>query len=265
LQRDLLGAYSEAVYSRGADTVNISMRLDYADETFTRLSPRLGWRRGLGRQLAMRISAGRAFKLPSFFAVAAPPALGGNPDLRPETATSYEAGLEWRSVEQKLALRTTAYYSDFRDLVDFDFQQFLHVNRGSVRARGFETELEATLAPALQLFLNVNFQDVDSKDGAELRHRPDWYGNGRLIYRFRQQLHIQLDATSRGDMHDQQIPVTDRFNVAGTTLLGTSLIWRAGQTRLTLRAENLTSRDYETLIGFPGPGRHVRLEARWRR
>ena len=42
----------------------------------------------------LRASAGRASKLPSFFALASPRALGGNPDLRPESAWGGEAGIE---------------------------------------------------------------------------------------------------------------------------------------------------------------------------
>ena len=63
--------------------------IDYDDQA----SPRIGLRmRPTDSSFTLRASWGQAFKLPSFYALASPRALGGNPDLEPESATSVDFG-----------------------------------------------------------------------------------------------------------------------------------------------------------------------------
>ncbi len=45
----------------------------------------------------------RGFKLPSFFALASPPQLGGNPDLRPETSVGVDFGVDQPADDLDLA------------------------------------------------------------------------------------------------------------------------------------------------------------------
>ena len=66
--------------------------------------------------------------------------------------------------------------------------------------------------------------------------------------------------------YDEQIPVPDRDAVDGYGLVGLAGSWRV-RDRWTLRArlDNLTDRSYETLIGFPGPGRSFWVGVGWDR
>jgi outer membrane receptor protein involved in Fe transport len=65
---------------------------------------------------------------------------------------------------------------------------------------------------------------------------------------------------------DRQLPAPERTSVPGYALLGASarLQLRPGLV-LTVRGDNLLDREYETYIGFPGPGRALRAGLAWAR
>ena len=266
LTRDHAGAFTELFYQRNNFVWEMSARVDVPDNAATQLSPRLGFSYTTNRgHTRFHSSAGRAFKLPSFFALASPPALGGNPDLRPETALGADLGVNHRFEEQGLELGLTLFRNEFENLVDFDFQSFLHVNRAEVEAQG--AELTFTWQPEPRFFLDLNLtrQKVeDPQTGETLRHRPDWTGGGRLSWTPLPQLRLQLDARGISESRDEQIPVPERMTVPGHTVFGFSSALELGPAwRIHLRAENLADKSYETAIGFPGAERSFKAGVRW--
>ena len=123
----------------GSVLLEAVLRADVATTDSLQLNPHAGIvvRPGEGTT-RLRASAGRASKLPSFFALASPRALGGNPDLRAESAWGGEAGVEHDFRGARLSVGAAYFLQRYEDLVDFDFEQFLHVNRSRVRTQGVE-------------------------------------------------------------------------------------------------------------------------------
>jgi vitamin B12 transporter len=266
--RTSLGAFAEALIERGANfTCELGGRLDRVDGAGarggrTRASPRLGLSyRPSGGATRLHASAGTAFKLPSFFALASPRALGGNPGLRPETGAGGDAGLDHRFAAARLDLEANVFYNRFRDLIDFDFQRFLHVNRSSVAARGAELALAWRPAERLSAALDATWQEVtDLATHAPLRHRPRWVGGGHLDWQPTAALRLRLDSQGTSRSLDQQLPVPSRDSVAGYQVIGAGGSWQlAERWQLRGRIDNLAGRRYQVLIGFPGAGRAVRL------
>ncbi len=270
VSRDLLGAFTEALVQTGALTAELGGRLDRVSGVGsgprggvrTEADPRLGlsWRPGVGTT-RLHASAGRAFKLPSFVALASPRALGGNPALRPETGIGGDAGVEHRFRAASLDLDATLFYNRFRDLIDFDFHQFLHVNRSSVEARGAELSLSWHASPRLSAALSATWQDVeDLTTRAPLLHRPRWVGGGHVDWRASSRLRLRLDTQAVSRSLDQEIPVPGRDSVAGYEVLGLGAAWRLDEGwQLRGRIDNLAGRRYQVLVGFPGAGRALRL------
>ncbi|HXU32598.1 MAG TPA: TonB-dependent receptor [Thermoanaerobaculia bacterium] len=262
LDRTTAGAFVELLGERGRLAWELAYRLDRTEGERTEQSPRVGasYRIGPGAT-RLRASVGRAFKRPGFFATASPPALGGNPDLRPEVALGADLGIEHRIERANLALGAGVFRNRFRDLVDFDFETFRHVNRSRVEARG--AELTAAWQPprSVSLQASATWQEVeDERTGAPLRHRPRWSGGLRLTGKPASRLQIALDLRFATKSFDEQIPVPERRTVSGYTLLGGAIAWQATPAwRLALRFDNLADERYETLIGFPGAGRSARL------
>jgi vitamin B12 transporter len=68
----------------------------------------------------LRASAGRGFKEPAFFdTFSTSPFARGNPDLRPERSTSFEAGLEQDLLRGYVTLSVTGFAQRFRDLIQY--------------------------------------------------------------------------------------------------------------------------------------------------
>jgi vitamin B12 transporter len=209
---------------------------------------------------------GRASKLPSFFALASPPALGGNPDLKPERTVGGEAGAEQALFGGRLELGAAVFLHEYRDLVDFDFDLFTHVNRAKVRTRGVEVTGRWRPHATLTIAAEATFVDADDLSGAPLLYEPRWLGGGAVTWEPGEKLRLRLEARAVSHYLDRQLPVPDRDTVAGYGLLGFAGSWRLGR-GLSLRArlDNLADRSYETLIGFPGPGRSFWAGVGWER
>lgn len=263
--RTLPGATTELTWERGRFTVELGSRFDLPEDHAAQWSPRLGlsWRLG-GGETRLRASAGRAFKMPSFFALASPPQLGGNPGLRPETVLGGDLGIEAEPAAG-LSGGLTVFYNRYEDLIDFDFATFSHVNRSEVEARGIEARLDWRPTPRLALHANGTWQEVeDLATQARLRHRPKRVGGARLVWSPRAEIDLQLDLQAVSRSFDEQIPVPERDTVPGHEILGLSASWRLAESwRLRARIDNLTDEAYEELIGFPGAGRSFRLGLRW--
>ncbi|HEX3131912.1 MAG TPA: TonB-dependent receptor [Thermoanaerobaculia bacterium] len=265
IDRTVAGAYTELIADRGPWTFELGSRVDVPEEGGAEWSPRLGfgWRPVEG--VRVHASAGRAWKLPSFFALASPRALGGNPDLKPETVIGGDLGADWR-LAHNVDAGLTLFYNRYQDLVDFDFEQFLHVNRSEVETRGVEGSLGWHPSDRLSFQANATWQDFeDLKTHAKLRHRPEWTGGVRVLWKPAPAYSLDADVQAVSRFFDEQIPVPERDTVEARELVGLGAAWRFSHPwELRLRVDNLLGEEYETLIGFPGADRSVRLGLRWK-
>ena len=261
------GAHLQLLQRHGDLLLDLGVRADLVKDG-EELSPRLGlsWRPGQGAW-RWRVSVGRAFKLPSFFALASPRALGGNPDLVPEASFSWDAGVErsWDSAGVRLGLNV--FSSRFEDLVDFDFETFLHINRSKVDAE--EAELSLTWrAPASRFSLDAALTWQETEDratGQALLRRPDWSGSLNLSWRPSDDVTLGLGLQSVGRLPDAQIPVPELAFAPAYELLHLAASWQVhSHWQLRARFDNLLDEDYETLVGFPGAGRAAALTLKYR-
>jgi outer membrane receptor protein involved in Fe transport len=261
------GAYAGLLRQQGTFLYQAALRVDAATTDPVQVNPHVGlvWSPGSG-VTRLRASVGRASKLPSFFALASPRALGGNPNLRPERALGGEVGLDRSFHRSRLQLGATLFLQEYRDLIDFDFQQFQNVNRSQVRTKG--AEIEVRWQPHATLSVQAEATWVDAKDlgGAQLLQQPKWFGGGRVTWQPTPRISLRVQAHAVSRYLDHQIPVPERDSVDGYGLFGFAGSWRV-KDGLWLRArmDNLADRVYETFIGFPGPGRSYWVGVGWDR
>ena len=260
------GAFAGARHERGRLLYEMALRVDVANDGQVEANPHAGLVFRVADETRLRVSGGRASKLPSFFALASPPALGGNPDLLPEHVWGGEAGIEHRVRAARLDLGVTYFLQELHDLIDFDFQQFRHVNRAQVRTQGVELSARWQAVPQLALEAQATYLDVVDLAGGTLLQTPKWTGGGRLTWRPSPRASLRVDLRGSSGYLDVQYPVPDRGSVDGYGLLGAAASWRvADGVVLRARGDNLTDRSYETLIGFPGPGRSFWAGVGWER
>jgi vitamin B12 transporter len=262
------GVFGALRQRRGGFLYELALRADVASSDTVQLHPHAGvvWSTASGRT-RLRASVGRASKLPSFYALASPRALAGNPDLKPERTVGGEAGVEQSLFGGRIEIGATAFLHEYRDLIDFDPDLFQLVNRAKVRTRGFE--LTGAWRPHATVTVAVEATYVDAYDLSgepPLLYEPHWIGTGRATWKPGTRLSLQLEARGVSHYLDQQIPVPDRDTVDGYGLLAFAGSWRLGRgLALRGRVDNLTDRSYQTLIGFPGPGLSFRAGLGWER
>lgn len=131
----------------------------------------------------VRASYAEGFKAPTLYQLYAP--YYGTPTLRPETATSYDGGVEQTALAGAVRLRATYFNRHTNDLIDFDPATFTYRNISRARAEGVEFEL--ALHPVEALVIAANYtrtHSINADTGLLLARRPqdsvnvsvDWDG-----------------------------------------------------------------------------------------
>ena len=200
----------------------------------------------------------------------------GNPNLRPEKTTSYEAGLVQETLGRRLRAEVSAFANSFKDLITFVFAQMPSTwqNIEASRARGLEFSAQGRLAPWLSLAGNytrmwTRITRSNSPDslfngtGQELPRRPGNSGAVSLSLTPKRWW-LQTGAVLVGERQDQ-----DLFGV--TRSRGYQNVYAAGSLRLNrnvvpfLRVENLLNSRYQEILGYPALSRsaHGGLRVEW--
>ena len=265
LARTTPAAYAELALDRGPLFLEAGVRADFPEDRDTEWSPRLGVHyRFRDSGVALRASWSRAFKLPSFFALASPPALGGNPDLEPEASIGVDLGIELEP-STELSAGVTLFDNQYKNLIDFDFDLFRHVNRASVDAQGVEAYVRWKAASGLRIWSDLMVQSVeDPSSDQPLLQIPDWKVSLQILWDPTRSLHLKLEGLYVDESLDRQIPVPQLDRVDSYTVFHLAATWEfIDRWQLRVRVENLTDEEYEHFIGFPEPGIGGRVGVRF--
>ncbi len=260
LSRSLPGLFATAALVLPQIELRGGLRADFPENGKTRITPRAGVIVPLG-QSGLRLTANYAlgFKQPSLFALAFP--LIANPDLLPERSRTSDAGLAWSSLDKTFEASVTAYRSVYRDLIDFDPERFINVNRDRVTAKGVELAASGQEGP-FRLIASLTYLDTKSADGALLRFRPEWKGAGALEWQASEALSLRLDGRFSGRFTDSSVP-TGFTRLGGFATLDMSASFRLSPAlQISASLRNLANERYERTVGTPEPGRNVFVSLR---
>ncbi len=232
---------------------------------FAGLSGKLGASAGLWGPLALRASAGRTWRAPSFgelFLEQGP--LKPNPDLRPEQALSADAALR---LDGRLGLASLgvfgSLYDDLIVYVPASVDRVKPVNQARAWVRGLEAEAAtAPLGPAgLTAQLSWTWLRAETLRGApeELHRDVPHRARQRLFARLgvapgAWELHAEVHYVGRQwlDPRNQTaVPAALAFHAGGGVRL-----WRRPELWLQVDARNLADdRTLQNGFGYPLPGR----------
>ena len=212
----------------------------------------------------LKASLGTGFKSPSLYQLCAPATSWGpvgNPDLRPERVTGFDAGIEQRFAAGRCVLGLTLFTNGYRDLVDFDFAAG-YMNVGRARTKGLEASAEARPADGIRLsasYTRLSARDEDS--GTELLRRPrDTFAAGLEAQLFRR---VDMAVAGRwvgrrADLDFSVVPY-ETTALGGYFLLDASLAAPLGSgLEFFVRAANIFDERYEAVWGYGVPGRTFR-------
>jgi len=241
-----------------------SVRYDSPDSFDDETTVRLGARFALSSSVTLLTNWGEGFKLPSFFALGH--GLVGNPELLPETVSAWDAGIEWQAL-QSVEITTSAFFNAYDDLIDFDPEAFTNVNRRRVESKGVEWLVHWRPADALTAKMHATYTDIEVVgEDVMLLGRPEWKAGAWLDWQLTPQWRLGFDyawngAVPASSLHTGQsvVSVIDDYH-----RLDWRLSWQPAPVfNAELAVDNLLDANYETAVGFPAPGRMLRLALTW--
>ncbi len=252
----------------GALTLTAGVRVDDRRSygTKTTFSANAAWRVGSGT--IIRASYGEGFKAPTLFQLFSS---FGNTTLQPETAQSYDFGIEQSLIDGALKFGATLFHRDTTNQIDFttvpprvDRPFGYYFNIGRTRAQGVETFVE--LRPSDTLTLNANYTFTDAKNrltGIVLLRRPQHSINANIDWTPRDWLRLGGSVQTVSDSRDSDYLTFSPTSLDGYTLVGLRASVSLGQRfEVYGRIENLTDARYETVSGYGTFGRNAHVGVR---
>lgn len=241
--------------------MDAGLRFDHNEQFGEATTYNIGVSYAIVPELTVRTSYGTGFRAPSFNDLYYfNPAIGnGNPDLRPERARSWEAGLNWRPTDTT-SLDLAFYRNRIKDQIGWGgtIGNLYAENLDRVSITGFEATLD---------------HRFDERWGAraslDLR-RPVNEATGRYVRyldRAKASLEVDFQATEKLWLKAGVFYVGTRFaNATNTqrmpayTTVDLSAMYRLDeQSELKLSVENLLDERYERIPNYIATGRTVSL------
>jgi len=150
--------------------ITAGIRYDYNQIYGSQLNPRVGLSYRLQDELNFHASIGKAYRAPNFSDLYWPADayVAGNPDLIPEVAWAYEAGLRYMSEEGDFTGELNIYRKNVENLINWaagDNGIWIPSNIGTARIDGIEVLLEKDLGDHLRAnfgYTYLNAVDLDT-------------------------------------------------------------------------------------------------------
>ncbi|HEX2115205.1 MAG TPA: TonB-dependent receptor [Alphaproteobacteria bacterium] len=230
----------------------------FADETTWRVSGAYLFRES-GTKL--KASYGTGVKAPTLFELFGfTSTFQGNPDLVPERAHGFDAGIEQTLLGGRAAIELTYFANRIEGLIE-GFGSTARNLPGEARADGIELSGRYGLLDALDLVASYTFTDTRDADGSALVRRPRHVGSVVATYRFlEKRATATLGVDYNGDRRDLVFfpfpQPTQRFLFDDYTLVRLTGSYRLTDgVKLFARIENALNQQYEDAFSFASPGR----------
>jgi vitamin B12 transporter len=278
-------AFAELVSSNARGKATAGARVDGNQQFGSFGTFRLAGQYALFGTTTIRGSAGTAFREPSFTENFSTGFTTGNPNLKPEHTTSWEAGIGSGLRMEIVHLQLTYFDQRFVDLIDYDgsvaFGQPNYENIAKANARGVEFEFHH--APVRGFVADVSLTRLETKvldrgfstattatlvEGKRLLRRPNLTGSVRFgfsgIPHFNTDVVVTYVATRDDRQFSNSAPFTAAMTLPAYTLVDLSGEYafpkrdpNRPQVGLTFRAANLADTQYQSVAGYKSPGRAI--------
>jgi vitamin B12 transporter len=212
----------------------------------------------------LRSSWGQGFKAPTLYELFSD---NSNPNLLPETANSWDAGVEQQLFNKRLLVQATYFHRDTRNQIAFVFcpngnplcsagpasRQGYYANTTKTEAQGVELAATAQLTSNLTLEANYTWDDATNQTpganfGKRLVRRPENAANAWLTYAWPNKLKTSIDVRYDGDSFDQANNV---YVLKAYTVVDLKVSYPlTNKIEIYGRVENAGNEDYETARNF---------------
>jgi vitamin B12 transporter len=274
VQTSASSGYAQLVIDpTGSLTITGGARVDDYKSYGTKatFSTNLAWRPLKGT--IIRAAYGEGFKAPTLFQLFS---FYGNRTLNPETAKSYEIGIEQSLIERTLTIGATIFQRNTRNQIDFvscfgqttgictnrPFGTYDNVKRA--RAKGLEAFVRMT--PSETLTIDANYSLIDAKDrdtGLTLLRRPKHSVNASVDWVARDWLRLGASIQTVSDSFDSDFQTFTRSSLDGYTLVGLrAAVPINDMLEFYGRVENVFDTSYQTVSGYGTYGRNAHIGVR---
>jgi vitamin B12 transporter len=241
-----------------AQTLTLTARRDREDQFGKRSTGNATWGYQLWKDELIYLSAGKAFRAPSFNDLYFPGF--SNPLLRPEKSESGEFG--WRVTRPSFLFNFALFENRIDELIVFDSATSKPQNIRRARIRGWEAGLD-TRWLGLDWRARLTAQQPEDTDtNKQLRGRARLLGSLGVSYKLGA-WEWGADVTGSGARFDStnEAPTS---RMAGYALLGGYARYRInGQWSVDLTGSNLLDRRYELARGYNPLGRQLQFNVRF--
>jgi outer membrane cobalamin receptor len=264
--------------NQGAGYANLSLRalgrlslsIGARDEVLSSngnvFSPSIAAAYTLTHTTRLRASAGHGFRLPTYVDLYyADPTTIGNPNLKPESSWSYEAGADWTPTNGRLTLTATAFRLQQKDSIDYSklalatpaltfAEPYQAVNIQNLNITGAETTLRLRLTTIQNLQFSYTAAHAASPPANLVSEYAYNYAaqnaifawNGTLPGSFGRQINART-----------QINIVQRTQHTAYPLWEVALSRNTGHIRPYLRLLNLSNTGYQEIPQVPLQGRTI--------
>lgn len=145
------------------------IRFDYYSDVGSVVIPKLAFAHEINSLISYKLMYGHAYRAPGFGELARVNNVNiiGNPDLKPSSANTLEAGFQL-SMKKNIKFRINTFYIHIYDRIIRKYQgevppgyaAFKYENEGENRSLGFECQMDVILSPKISGAINYTYQNV---------------------------------------------------------------------------------------------------------
>ena len=215
-----------------------------------------------------RLDAGSSFQFPTLNDLYWPDGLysAGNPDLKPEESDYFSVNMTNNSVLGKFTV--TATMKDYENLILWQTNEslkYIPINVSSASRTTYNINFLKEFASS-QLQISYNIYDSKDNDMDEkLLYVPDYSANIFLSHNFNQSINVALNYKYTGKRILQYgSDWSDQTDGDAYGVLDFSVSKDFDSLKTSLIVDNLLDETFESTLGYPEPGRSIKLVAEYK-
>jgi outer membrane cobalamin receptor len=255
-----------ALPALGRFSLSIGAREEVLSSKGSVFSPSVAAAYTLTKTTRLRASAGHGFRLPTYLDLYyADPTTIGNPNLKPESSWSYEAGLDWTPANSRFTLTATAFRLQQKDSIDYskqilatdaltDAEPWQAVNIQNLNITGAETTLRLRISNTQQLQFSYTAAHAASPPPNILSEYAFNYATQNAIAAWNGQLPGKF---GRQISAHTQVNIVQKTQRTAYPLWDVSLSRNTGRIRPYIRLMNLSNTGYQEIPMVPMQGRTI--------
>lgn len=230
-------------------------RIEHSSQFGSEFIPQAGIVTHISPLTSFHVSVSKGFRSPSlrelyFF-------VPKNPDLKPERMTTYEAGIT-QYISSSLKFELTCYSSSGSNMIhpsNAGFP-FTWVNSGNFTHQGLE--ISSKWIPSQNIRFSAGYSYLDPGDETLYAPGNKFYAQAAVNTG---PLTLLVDVLHIGDLYaadNKQLPMED-YTIVNLSI--SSMQYRGLRVKAALK--NLFDADYQSMYGYPMPGRHIMSSLSW--